>query len=116
MKLYVGNLNFNLSNDDLKTKFEEFGAVISANIIMDRETGRSKGFAFVEMNDSASGQEAISQLNGQEFEGRRVIVNEARPRPEGGQRSSGGNRGGFNRDRNDRGDRGGSRFNSGNRW
>lgn len=96
MKLYVGNLSFNLSDNDLRTKFEEFGAVESANIITDRDTGRSKGFGFVEMQDAAQGTEAIAQLNGAEFEGRKVIVNEARPRPE----RTGGDRGG---------DRGGSR-------
>lgn len=98
MKLYVGNLSFNLSDNDLKAKFEEFGPVESANIITDRETGRSKGFGFVEMQDSSSAQEAIAQLNGSEFDGRKVIVNEARPRPErtGGDRggSRGGSRGG----------------------
>lgn len=90
MKLYVGNLSFNLSDNDLKAKFEEFGAVESANIITDRETGRSKGFGFVEMQDAASASEAIAQLNGSEFDGRKVIVNEARPRPE----RTGGDRGG----------------------
>lgn len=90
MKLYVGNLSFNLSDGDLRTKFEEFGAVESANIITDRDTGRSKGFGFVEMQDAAQGAEAIAQLNGAEFEGRKVIVNEARPRPE---RTGGGSRG-----------------------
>lgn len=96
MKLYVGNLSFNLSDGDLRAKFEEFGAVESANIITDRDTGRSKGFGFVEMQDSAQGQEAIAQLNGSEFEGRKVIVNEARPRPE----RTGGDRGGSRGPRN----------------
>ena len=90
MKLYVGNLSFNLSDNDLKAKFEEFGAVESANIITDRETGRSKGFGFVEMVDAANAAEAIAQLNGSDYEGRKVIVNEARPRPE---RTGGGSRG-----------------------
>lgn len=96
MKLYVGNLSFNLSDNDLKAKFEEFGAVESANIITDRETGRSKGFGFVEMTDAANAQEAIAQLNGSEYEGRKVIVNEARPRPErtGGSRGPRGGNGG----------------------
>lgn len=88
MKLYVGNLSFGLSDGDLRAKFEEFGTVTSANIITDRETGRSKGFGFVEMADAACAQAAIAQLNGTEVDGRRVIVNEARPRPE--QRSGGG--------------------------
>lgn len=104
MKLYVGNLSFNLSDNDLKAKFEEFGAVESANIITDRETGRSKGFGFVEMQDAAQGAEAIAQLNGSEFDGRKVIVNEARPRPE----RTGGDRGGS------RGPRGGN--GGGGRW
>lgn len=105
MKLYVGNLSFNLSDNDLKAKFEEFGTVTSANIITDRETGRSKGFGFVEMAEATQGQEAIAQLNGSEYEGRKVIVNEARPRPE----RSGGDRGGY---------RGGSRGGNGGggRW
>lgn len=80
MKIYVGNLSFNLSEDDLKNKFEEFGAVNSVNIIKDRETGKSKGFGFVEMAEKDAGQNAIDQMNGTEYEGRRVIVNEARPR------------------------------------
>ncbi len=93
MKLYVGNLSFGLSDGDLRAKFEEFGTVTSANIITDRETGRSKGFGFVEMQDATGAQAAIAQLNGTELDGRRVIVNEARPRPERSERPGGGSRG-----------------------
>ena len=105
MKLYVGNLSFTSTEDSIRNKFEEFGAVQSVTIIKDRDTNRSKGFGFVEMADNNAGQAAIDQLNQQEFEGRRVVVNEARPRPEGGQQSrrpynGGGSRGGH--DRNDR--------------
>jgi RNA recognition motif-containing protein len=89
MKIYVGNLSYGMSEDSLRKKFEEFGPVVSVSIIKDRETGRSKGFGFVEMQDSNSGNSAIAQLNGVDFEGRRMTVNEARPRPE---RSSGSSR------------------------
>jgi len=82
MKIYVGNLSYNLSEDSLRVKFEEFGAVESVSIIKDRDTGRSKGFGFVEMQDKDGADRAISELNGTEFEGRRVTVNEARPRPD----------------------------------
>lgn len=82
MKIYVGNLSFNSSEDSLRTKFEEFGAVDSVNIIKDRETGRSKGFGFVEMQDKSAGEAAIAQMNGQDLDGRKVTVNEARPRAE----------------------------------
>lgn len=82
MKLYVGNLSFSSTEESIRSKFEEFGAVDSVNIIKDRETNRSKGFGFVEMVDKNAGQNAIDQLNQQEFEGRTVVVNEARPRTE----------------------------------
>jgi len=98
VKIYVGNLSFNLSEDELKQKFEEFGSVNSVNIIKDRDTGKSKGFGFVEMAEKDAGESAINEMNGQEFEGRRIIVNEARPRtdrPTGGSGSrDGGSRGG----------------------
>lgn len=78
-KIYVGNLGFSVNNDALKTKFEQYGNVSSANVIMDRDTGRSKGFGFVEMSNSQEAQNAISELNGTEFEGRQMNVSEAKP-------------------------------------
>lgn len=87
-KIYVGNLSFTTTNDDLKAKFEQFGTVSSANIIKDRDTGRSKGFGFVEMSNSAEASEAISSLHGSEYQGRNLTVNEAKPQAprEGGSR------------------------------
>jgi RNA recognition motif-containing protein len=73
-KIYVGNLGFSISSDDLKTKFEQYGAVQSARVVTDRDTGRSKGFAFVEMSNSQEATDAISALNGTEYEGRRMTV------------------------------------------
>src|SRR5436309_7865941 len=89
-KLYVGNLNYSVTDSDLMKLFEPHGTVESAQVIMDRDTGRSKGFGFVEMGSDAEAQAAIAALNGQQVEGRTLTVNEARPRPEGG----GGGRGG----------------------
>ncbi len=99
MKLYVGNLSFNTSAQDLEQMFGEIGTVDSANIIEDRETGRSRGFAFVEMSSQSEGQNAIAQLNGKEIDGRELKVNEAKPREDrggfgGGNRGGGGGRGG----------------------
>ena len=86
-KLYVGNLDFNVSNADLEQLFGVHGTVQSAQVIQDRDTGRSKGFAFVEMNSDAEAQAAITALNGQDHGGRALTVNEARPREN---RSGGG--------------------------
>ena len=103
MKMYVGNLSFNTSEGDLRQKFEEFGDVASVNIITDRETGRSKGFAFIEMASAASAEKAINEMNGKDFGGRKLTVNEARPRTErpagdrGGYRSNSSNHNGGNR-------------------
>jgi RNA recognition motif-containing protein len=83
-KLYVGNLAYRMTNSDLEQLFAAHGAVQSAQIIMDRDTGRSKGFGFVEMSTDQEAQAAASALNGQEVEGRSLTVNEARPRPERG--------------------------------
>ncbi|HEV7699735.1 MAG TPA: RNA-binding protein [Pyrinomonadaceae bacterium] len=94
MKLYVGNLSFNTSNQDLNDLFGTVGTVESANIIEDRETGRSRGFAFVEMASQAEGENAISQLNGKEVDGRALKVNEAKPRENSGG-GGGGGRGGY---------------------
>jgi cold-inducible RNA-binding protein len=78
-KIYVGNLGFSVSSEDLKSKFEQYGTVGSARVVTDRDTGRSKGFGFVEMSNSQEANDAISALNGTEYEGRRMTVNEAKP-------------------------------------
>ncbi len=95
MKLYVGNLSFQTTNEDLQQLFAQAGTVESVNVIEDRETGRSRGFGFVEMASNEDGQKAIEQFNGKEFNGRNLNVNEARPREERGNRGGGGGRGGF---------------------
>ena len=92
--IYVGNLSFNASDDDLRGAFEQYGEVTSVNIIMDRETGRSRGFAFVEMADAENAKEAIENVDGTEIVGRAVKVNEARPRPPRGGGGGGGRYGG----------------------
>ena len=90
-KLYVGNLSFNTSTNDLEKMFGESGTVLSSNIIEDRETGRSRGFGFVEMSTTEEAQAAIASFNGKEVEGRALKVNEAKPRED---RGNGGNGGG----------------------
>jgi RNA recognition motif-containing protein len=90
-KLYVGNLAYSVRDDSLQQAFAEFGTVTSAKVMMDRETGRSKGFGFVEMGSDAEAQAAINGMNGQPLEGRSIVVNEARPREE----RPGGFRGGY---------------------
>jgi RNA recognition motif-containing protein len=92
MKLYVGNLSFNTSNQDLNTIFGEIGTVESTNIIEDRDTGRSRGFGFVEMSSKEEGQKAILELNGKEVDGRELKVNEAKPQEN---RGGGGGRGDY---------------------
>jgi len=106
-KLYVGNISFTTTNEDLAQAFGQHGTVTSAQVIMDRETGRSRGFAFVEMSDGA--EAAVAAMNGADFMGRTLTVNEARPREErAGGGGGGGYRGGYGGgDRGDRGDRGG---------
>ena len=97
MNIYVGNLNYRVREDDLKQVMEEYGTVESVKIIKDRETGKSKGFGFVEMPDDVAGQKAIDELNGAEFDHKQISVNVARPREE--RPSNGGNRdrrGGYN--------------------
>ena len=93
-KLYVGNLSYNVSSSDLEQLFAQYGAVRSAQVITDRDTGRSKGFGFVEMSDENAARAAIQGLHEKEHGGRALTVNEARPREE---RSSGGGRGGYGR-------------------
>ena len=92
-KLYVGNLSFQTTSGDLEQLFVGAGTVESVNVITDRDTGRSRGFAFVEMASQAEAEEAIKQLNGKEVDGRALTVNTARPREDGG-RGAGGSRGG----------------------
>ena len=102
-KLYVGNLSYNIRDDDLQQAFAQYGSVSSAKVMMDRDTGRSKGFGFVEMGSDAEAQSAINGMNGQALDGRAIVVNEARPREErpggfgGGGRSGGGGFGGGGR-------------------
>jgi RNA recognition motif-containing protein len=93
-KLYVGNLSYDTSDSKLQEMFEEYGAVQSAQVIMDRDTGRSKGFGFVEMSSDQEAQAAITGLNGKEAGGRSLTVNEAKPREDRGGGRSGGGRGG----------------------
>ena len=115
-KLYVGNLAYSIRDEDLNEAFSAYGVVTSAKVMMDRETGRSKGFGFVEMGSDADAQSAINGLNGQSVAGRNVVVNEARPREErpggfgkfgGGPRREGGFGGGQRREGGFGGGRGG---------
>ncbi len=103
MNIYVGNLPYNISNDELANVFAQYGEVAAARIVMDRDSGRSKGFGFVEMNNNDEANAAIQALNNSEISGRKAVVNEARPREErprgdfggGGERRGGGFGGGF---------------------
>lgn len=90
--IYVGNLSYTATEDDLRGAFAEYGEVSSVNIVMDRETGRPRGFAFVEMPDKNQANEAIKQLNLREISGRSITVNEARPKTDRPRRSGGGSR------------------------
>lgn len=92
MNIYVGNLDFGTTNQSLHDLFAEFGEVVSANIITDRDSGRSKGFGFVEMSEKNEGIKAISKLNGMEVNGREIKVNEAQQKPSGGGGGGGSNR------------------------
>jgi cold-inducible RNA-binding protein len=97
-KLYVGNLSYTVTNQSLEEMFAPYGTVRSAQVIQDRDTGRSKGFGFVEMADDNAAREAINGLHEQEHDGRPLTVNEARPREErGGGGGGGGSRGGYGR-------------------
>ncbi|GAB4441256.1 MAG: hypothetical protein OHK0011_23710 [Turneriella sp.] len=98
MNIYVGNLAYSATEDELRSAFGAFGQVTSVKIVRDRETGRSRGFAFVEMEDGEGAQSAVAQMNGRDLNGRNLVVNEARPREQGGGRGGyggGGGRGGY---------------------
>jgi RNA recognition motif-containing protein len=107
--IFVGNLSFQTTQDDLHAAFSQYGSVERVNIITDRDTGQSRGFAFVEMTESGEAQNAITSLNGAELRGRAMNVNEARPKPAGGFGDSrgGGGGGGFSRGRSGNGGGGG---------
>jgi RNA recognition motif-containing protein len=107
-KIFVGNFSFNFTEEQLRQLFEPFGAVDSASVVTDRDTGRSRGFGFVEMANDTEAAAAIEALNGKDSGGRALTVNEARPKTGGG--GGGGGRG------RDRGDRGGDRGGRGPRW
>ncbi len=94
-KLFVGNLSYSVNDSQLQTLFSAHGNVVSAQVIVDRDTGRSKGFGFVEMSSDQEAQAAIAALNGKDCDGRALTVNEARPREGGGGGGRGGGRGGF---------------------
>ncbi len=99
--IFVGNLNLNTGEDDLRQLFEQYGQVDRVSIMTDRDTGRSRGFGFVEMTNAEDGEKAIAALNGTDLGGRTLNVNEARPKAE----RAGGGGGGRGRDRGDRGGR-----------
>ena len=115
MNIYVGNLAYSVTDEQLVQAYSEFGTVNSAKMIMDRETGRAKGFAFVEMANKADGIKAIAAMNGRELNNRAIVVNEARPREE---RSGGGGGGGYRGGNggNRGGGRGGNRGGYNDRW
>jgi RNA recognition motif-containing protein len=107
IKLYVGNLSFQTSSEDLQQLFSQAGTVESASVVEDRDTGRSRGFGFVEMATKEEGEKAIEQFNGTDLAGRNLTVNEARPREDRGGRGGGGGRGGYGGNRGGGGGRGG---------
>ena len=100
-RLFVGNLPYSATDDSLKDLFAQAGTVSSANVVIDRQTGRSRGFGFVEMSSDEEAQNAVSTLNGKDVDGRAIVVNEARAREERPRGGGGGRPGGF-RSRNDR--------------
>jgi cold-inducible RNA-binding protein len=109
LNIYIGNMSFDTSESDLQAAFATYGAVSTARIATDRDTGRARGFGFVEMANQTEAQAAIAGLNGTDLQGRTLTVNEARPREE---RGSGGNRGGYGGGGYNNSSRGGG----GNRW
>jgi RNA recognition motif-containing protein len=120
-RLYVGNLKYTVTSAQLQELFEQYGSVSSASVLSDRETGRSRGFGFVEMTDDDEALSAIESLDGQDFDGRRLTVNEARPRTpsgggEGGYRGGGDGGGGYRGGGGGGGYRGGSSGGYGNEY
>ncbi|MFL9845483.1 RNA recognition motif domain-containing protein [Flavobacterium rhizosphaerae] len=115
MNIFVGSLPFSMDEADLRASFEAYGPVDSVKIITDRETGRSKGFGFIEMPNDDEAEKAIEELNGSTLGGRAIVVNKSEPRPQTDKRSFSGNRGGFNRDSRGGSSNGGGRggFNRG---
>ena len=107
MKLYVGNLSFQTTSEELQQLFSQAGTVESASVVEDRDTGRSRGFGFVEMATKEDGEKAIEQFNGTDLAGRNLTVNEARPREDRGGRGGGGGRGGYGGNRGGGGGGGG---------
>jgi cold-inducible RNA-binding protein len=95
LRIYAGNLSYEVNDDDLRQAFEQFGAVESATVVKDKFSGQSKGFGFVEMSNATEAKSAIDGLNGRDLKGRTMNVNEARPRPEGGGGGGGGGGRGF---------------------
>ncbi len=114
MNIYVGNLNFDTDEDGLRAAFEQHGTVDRVNIIYNRDTGRSRGFGFVEMPNDDEARAAMNALNGQQLDGRTLTVNEARPRTPRSNRGGGGGRGGYGGGRGGRG--GGGGYDRSDRW
>ncbi len=120
-KLFVGNLSYNVTENDIQDLFGQHGTVTEVNLMLDRMSGRSRGFAFVTMSSKEEAEAATNALNGQPLQGRNLTVNEARPRPQGGNGGGGGGGGrgygggGGGGGRGDRGDRGGGRGDRGDR-
>ncbi|MFR9166945.1 MAG: RNA recognition motif domain-containing protein [Dysgonomonas sp.] len=102
MNIFIAGLSYNINDSDLADLFGEYGEIASAKVVMDRESGRSKGYGFVEMEDETAGQKAIEELNGAEYDGRVISVSVARPRTEGGQQRRNNNNGGGGRFRSNR--------------
>lgn len=108
-RLFVGNLAYQTMDNDLQDYFSQAGVVTSVNVMLDKFTGKSRGFAFVEMGSSEEANKAVEMFHGKEFQGRQLTVNIARPREDRPPRGGGGGGGGYRGDRGDRGDRGGRR-------
>lgn len=115
-RLYVGNLSFHTTEEQLRGIFAGYGQIDSVSLVTDRDTGQSRGFCFVEVADDASAERAISELNGRDLDGRTLNVNEARPREERGGGGGRGGRGGFGGNRGGGGGRGGRGGGGGQRW
>ena len=116
MNIYVGNLVFDVSENDLREAFEQFGEITEIRLIMDKYSGKSKGFGFIEMPSKAEAEKAIEEMNGKEFKGRALNVNEAKPKTDRGGRGGGGRRGGFGGGGGRQGGSGNSRGRGGGRY